>query len=107
MSPRKQGILRYSIPSNSNKVEKYRQEVDKKATEFCGGKYYIIKEYQAKGESDTSTGFGTGFGFGRGAIMIGSSTSNHAMYNFVEFSCEETSLDNKEVSIGIWIYPDL
>ena len=87
-SPTKQGILRHSPPSNAKQEKKYRAEVDKNATEFCGGKYKITKEYQAKDIDNTTTGVGTGFSFGSGAIMVGSSTPNRSMYNFVEFSCE-------------------
>ena len=86
--PQKQGILRHSPPSSSEKAEKYRQEVDKKATDFCGGKYQITKEYEAKDESNTSTGVGTGFSVGTGAVMIGSSSANREMYKFIEFICE-------------------
>jgi hypothetical protein len=88
LSPQKQGILRHSPTTDASKAEKYRQEVDKKATEFCGGKYHITKEYQAQDESNSSTGVGTGFGFGGGGIMVGASSPNRSMYNFIEFSCD-------------------
>lgn len=88
ISPQKQGILRHSPPSDAAKAEKYRAEVDKKATEFCGGKYHVTREYQAEDISNTSTGVGTGFGYGGAGILIGTSTPSRSLYNFVEFVCD-------------------
>ena len=86
-SPEKKGVLRHSPPSNTEKAEKYKAEVSKKATEFCGGSFNITKEYQAREETGNSTGVGTGMGVGMGGIMIGGSSRSTSMYNFVEFDC--------------------
>lgn len=86
-NPVKKAVLRHSPPSSTEKAEKYKEEVAKKAHEFCGGDFDITKEYQAREETGTSTGLGTGVGVGMGGIMIGGATRNTAMYNFVEFSC--------------------
>lgn len=88
--PVKQGVLRHSPPSNDEKALEYRKKVNEKALEFCGGAYNITKEYQALGEAPSSAGVGTGFGIGgSSSIFIGSSSRSSAMYNFVEFTCQQ------------------
>lgn len=87
-TPEKKGILRYSPPSDEKQDAKYKAEVNKKASEFCGSNYKITKEYQALDEADSSVGVGTGIGFGgNSAILVGGSRPTRAMANFVEFSC--------------------
>lgn len=86
-TPQKQGVLRYDPPSSEKSREKYRAEVDKKATAFCGGDYRITKEYQAREESGVSTGVGTGMSVGMGGVFLGGSNRATTMYNFVEFAC--------------------
>jgi hypothetical protein len=89
LTPEKKAILRYSPPSSEKKDAEYREEVKKKASEFCGGDFQIVKEYQERDISDSSVGVGTGFGFGNhSSIMIGGSRPNTSMYNFVEISCK-------------------
>lgn len=89
ISPEKKAILRHSPPSSAEREKEYREEVKKKATEFCNGEYQITKEYQAQDISDTSVGIGTGFGVGRhSSIMIGGSPPTTSMYNFVEVICK-------------------
>ena len=87
ITPKKQAVVRYLPTSNANKEAKYREEVKKQANGFCGGEFDITKEYQARQDTGTSTGVGTGLGFGMGGLMVGSTSANTAMYNFVEFSC--------------------
>lgn len=86
-TPVKQGVLRHSPPSSSERAAEYREKVNKEARDFCGGEFQITKEYQARELTGTSTGVGTGFGVGMGGIAIGGSTQGTAMYNFVEFTC--------------------
>ncbi len=89
ISPEKKAVLRYSPPSSIEREAEYREEVKKKATEFCGGEYQVTKEYQARDLSDTSVGVGTGFGIGsHSSIMIGGSRPTTTMYNFVEVTCK-------------------
>ncbi len=84
-TPKKQAIVRYPPTSNDSK---YREDLNKQANRFCGGDFEITKEYQARDETGSSAGVGTGMGFGMGGVMLGGSTRNTAMYNFVEFSCK-------------------
>lgn len=89
--PTKQGILRHLPPSSGDKEVKYRDEVKKKAQEFCGGDFTITKEYQALDESQSSTGIGIGTGFGyssRSSVYMGGSSPARSMYSFVEFTCK-------------------
>lgn len=88
IAPEKKAVLRYVPPANEKKAAKYKDEVNKKAQEFCGGEFNITKEYQARQPTGTSTGVGTGIGLGMGGIMLGSSQESTAMYNFVELSCQ-------------------
>lgn len=91
LTPSKKAILRYSIPSDANSDTKYRAELDKKAKSFCGEKYKIAKEYEARedsGSTGVGTGVSTGIGIGAGAIMIGGSRPTTTMYHFVEIECE-------------------
>jgi hypothetical protein len=85
--PQKQGVLRYLPTSSASKEAKYREKVNEKAREFCGGEFKITKEYQAREETGSSTGIGTGIGFGHAGIMLGGSRGSTAMYQFVEFVC--------------------
>lgn len=87
-TPEKKAILRYLPPSSDKKAAQYKEEVNKKAKDFCGGNFNITKEYQARQPSGVSTGVGTGFGLGMGGIVLGSSRESTTMYNFVEFSCQ-------------------
>lgn len=84
-SPKKQAIVRYPPTSNDTK---YRENLNQRATEFCGGPYQITKEYQAREETGNSVGVGTGVGIGMGGVMIGGSNRATSMYNFVEFDCK-------------------
>lgn len=86
--PQKQAVLRYQPSSKPSKEAKARNEVEKKARDFCGGDYEITKEYQARQNTGASTGVGTGLGIGMGGIMVGASQDNSAMYNMVELSCK-------------------
>lgn len=87
-SPQKQAVVRY-YPTDKPEIEaKYREDLKKKATEFCDGDYTITREYQARDESNSSAGIATGVGIGHGAIMVGGSGPKTTMYNFVEFSCK-------------------
>lgn len=88
-SPVRQAIVRYYPTDKPDKEAKYREDLKKKATSFCGGEYTITKEYQARAESTTSTGVATGIGIGHGAIMVGGSGPSTTMYNFVEFTCKQ------------------
>lgn len=88
LKPEKKAILRY-LPQSSEKNEaKYREKVASEAKTFCGGEYKITKEYQAREETGSSTGVGTGVGFGMGGIMLGGSSRNTALYNFIEIVCD-------------------
>lgn len=87
--PQKQAVLRYEPSNNANKEAKARNEVAKKAREFCAGDYEITKEYQARQNTGASTGVGTGLGIGMGGIMVGASRDTSTMYNMVELSCKE------------------
>lgn len=87
-SPSKQAVVRYYPTDKADTEAKYRDDLKKKATDFCGGEYTITKEYQARDESNTSTGIATGVGIGNGAIMVGGSGPRTTMYNFVEFTCK-------------------
>jgi len=87
-SPRKQGVLRYEPYSDLKKEANARNELTKKANEFCGpAGFEIIKEYQAREESGTSRGLSTGIGFGSSAVFLGGGRRSTKMYNFVEFQC--------------------
>lgn len=98
LTPEKKGVLRYAPPSDTKQELKYKAEVNKKATEFCGTDYKITREYQALDESDSSVGVGTGFGFGASNTMIiGGSRPTRSMANFVEFSCEASATPLKNV----------
>jgi hypothetical protein len=88
-SPHKQGLLRYLPSSSSSKMEKYHNKAIKMASDFCGGKFKITKEYEALEQATTSTGVGSGIGFGSGGILVGTSAPSETMYKFIEFSCEE------------------
>ncbi|MGZ3690733.1 MAG: hypothetical protein ACXVAX_04480 [Pseudobdellovibrio sp.] len=87
-TPTKQAVLRYAPPSDSKDEAKYREEINKKAGEFCGGGFQITKEYQARDASDSSVGVGTGFGTRSSSLFLGSTTPNTSMYNFVEIICK-------------------
>lgn len=87
-APEKKAILRHVPPSSETKAAKYKEEVDKKAVEFCGGGYDITREYQARQPTGQSTGVGTGIGVGMGGILIGGSRVNTSMYNFIELNCK-------------------
>jgi hypothetical protein len=92
LTPQKQGILRYTPPSNANREAEYKNEVNKKAQEFCGGDFNITREYQAMEESRSSVGVGTGFGIGRqSSVLIGGAGPRESMYNFVEFVCKSST----------------
>ena len=75
LTPRKQGVLRYSPTSSADREKEARDKVTQKATEFCGGAFQIVRECQAR-EDGGGTGFGTGIGFGGGGagVMLGTST---------------------------------
>lgn len=89
LSPSKQAVVRYSLPSNPSREAKYRAELEKQATNFCDGPFQITKEYEAREETGSSAGVGTGFGIGRSSsIFIGGSDRATAMYRFVEFVCK-------------------
>lgn len=87
LSPHKQGVLRYTPTSSTDREAKLKDQVGKKAGEFCAGPFEITKEYQAREDTGSGAGVGTGFGFGGGGLLIGTSTRNTALYNFVEFKC--------------------
>lgn len=89
-SPQKQAVLKYSPTDDAKKEEKYKAKVAEESRKFCGGDYTINKEYQAREATGTSTGVGTGFGVGFGGVLLGTSQSNTAMYNFVEVSCNSS-----------------
>lgn len=89
MTPSKQAVVRYQPSSKPAKEAKYKNEVQKKAKEFCGGDFEITKEYQARQQTGASTGVGTGLGIGMGGIMVGASHDTSALYNFVEFACKD------------------
>lgn len=87
-SPRKTALVRYALASSPEREKEYREVLDKEAKEFCGGDYYITKEYQAREESSSSAGVGTGFGIGRGtSIFMGGYNRPTSLYNFAEFDC--------------------
>lgn len=86
-APTRQGVVRYFPTDDAEREAKYRADLDKKATEFCGGQYKVTREYQALEEGHTSTGISTGFGVGAGAVFVGGSNRGSTMYNYVEFSC--------------------
>lgn len=89
LSPNKHAVVRYSLPSDSNREAKYRAELEKQATNFCGGAFQVTKEYEAREQTGSSAGLGTGFGIGRSSsIFIGGSDRATAMYRFVEFDCK-------------------
>jgi hypothetical protein len=88
LTPEKKAVLRYSPPSGEKEQAEYRDEVNKKAMEFCGGNFQVTKEYQARDVNDSSVGVGTGFGIGgNSSVFFGGSRPNTSMYNFVEVSC--------------------
>lgn len=94
LTPVRQAVLRYPPQSDADGEAKHRAELTKKAVEFCGKDFKIVKEYEALEKNDDSgmrTGIGTGFGMGAGgAIFIGgSSGSSERMYHFVEISCPQ------------------
>ncbi|AGH95813.1 hypothetical protein [Pseudobdellovibrio exovorus] len=86
-APTRQGVVRYYPTDDAEREAKYRADLNKKATEFCGGDFKITREYQALEEGRSSTGISTGFGVGAGAIFVGGSNRGSTMYNYVEFSC--------------------
>ena len=88
-TPRRQAVLRYAPPGSENREVKYRIELSKQATDFCGGEFAITREFQAREETGSSAGLGTGFGIGgSGSIFVGGSDRSTAMYNFVEIACK-------------------
>ena len=87
-TPVKQAVVRYYPTDKAENEAKYREDLKKKATDYCGGEYTITKEYQARDESNTTTGVSTGFGFGNSAVMFGGAGPRTTMYNFVEFACK-------------------
>ncbi len=101
LTPHKQAVLRYEPTSNPKTEEKYRAKLNEQSTNFCGGNYSIVKEYEALTEtprsSGVTTGVGTGFGTGRrgmgfgfGGLVIGAPAgSSEKMYHFVEIDCGE------------------
>jgi len=89
LTPHKQGILRHSPPSSGSREAEYRDLVNEKARQFCGGDFTIVREYQALDESRSTAGVGTGFGFGnRSSIIVGGAGPKQTMYHFVEFICK-------------------
>lgn len=86
-SPQKQAVVRYTPTDKPEDEAKYREDLKKKATNFCAGDYSITREYQARDESNSSAGLSTGFGMGNAGIMVGGSAPRSTMYNFVEFAC--------------------
>ena len=88
LTPKKQAVLRYDPPSSAKSEEKYRTKLNEQASGFCGGKFTIVKEYEALQESGRSTGVGTGIGLGFGGILIGGSSRDQQMYHFVEIACD-------------------
>jgi hypothetical protein len=86
-------VLRYPPQSNPDREAEFRAKMSAKATDFCGGKYEITREFEARDETGTSTGFGTGVGVGTGGtgfgtgVIVGTSVPNTAMYHFVEVAC--------------------
>lgn len=86
-SPTKQATLRYFPPSDAESSAKYRAELNKQATDFCGGDFIITREYMAREDNGNSAGLGTGFGMGAGSIFLSGSNRSSTMYNFVEISC--------------------
>lgn len=88
-TPRRQAVLRYAPPSSESREVKYRIELNKQATNFCGGEFDITREFQAREETGSAAGIGTGFGIGgSGSIFVGGSDRSTAMYNFVEVTCK-------------------
>ncbi|AZZ36296.1 hypothetical protein CIK05_05660 [Bdellovibrio sp. qaytius] len=87
-SPQKQAVVRYYPTDKPETEAKYREDLKKQATNYCGGDYTITKEYQARDESNSSAGVATGIGFGNSAVMFGGSGPHTTMYNFVEFTCK-------------------
>lgn len=87
-TPQRTAVLRYLPPSSPKRETDYRMEINKQATNYCGGAFNITKEYQAREETGSSAGLGTGFGIGNsGSIFVGGSDRTTAMYNFVELTC--------------------
>lgn len=93
LTPKKQAVVRYPPQSNPEKEQKFRNELNERATEFCAGPFEITKEYEALTESAAGPIVGTGFGLGhhrRGfgtGVFLGGSGSNERTYHFVELSC--------------------
>lgn len=87
LTPHRQGVVRYLPTDSADREAKYRADLNKKATDFCGGPYKVTREYQALEESGSSAGVGTGFGVGAGAIFVGGADRGTTMYNYVEFTC--------------------
>jgi len=89
LSPQRRAILRYAPQSNSEHEAKYRTKLNQQATDFCGGNFQIIKEYEALQETNNppSIGFGTGFGYGGSGIIVGGSAPSSRTYHFVEINC--------------------
>lgn len=88
VTPQKQGILRHSTTSNPKREAEYKEKVNEKAREYCGGDFQITREYEARDVSSSSVGVGTGFGFGRSSsVLVGGSAPTQNMYSFVEFTC--------------------
>jgi hypothetical protein len=87
LMPDKKAVLKYPTTDSDKKASKYQEKVQEKAMQFCGGGYEVEKQYQAREETGTSTGFGTGLGTTNAGVLVGTSRSNTAMYNFVEIAC--------------------
>lgn len=89
ISPEKRAILRHSLPSTTKRDNEYREEVRKKAAEFCGGDFHITREYQAREPANSSVGVGTGFNVGgNSSVFVGGSDRSTAMYTFIEVKCD-------------------
>ncbi|MEZ0391066.1 MAG: hypothetical protein ACAH59_02545 [Pseudobdellovibrionaceae bacterium] len=88
LTPRKEGILRHNPASSPERETEYREKVNAKAREFCGGDFTITREYEALAEARTTAGIGTGVGIGsRGSVTIGGIGPSESTYHFTEFIC--------------------
>ena len=92
LTPKKSAVLRYAPQSDPGREAEFRAKMNQKANDFCGGKFEITREFEARDETGTSTGIGTGIGVGSGrgfgtGVIIGGSAPNTAMYHFVEIAC--------------------
>jgi len=89
-TPEKKAVVKHSITSDEKKAAKYKDEVNKKATEFCGNSNFTItKEYEALEPAQSTVGVGTGFGYSNTSLLIGSAVPSQTMASFVEFTCKQ------------------